>query len=304
MNIYYDKISHFLKYNNATIIIIVVIFVFGASVFASEPGREAVGGKKTSIQGVDNALLLAVDPVQHNFDFKIEKIEGDEKYYYVTYTFLDIAVVNSAWQYQLRERSIKVNKNLKEDLGAYLARELKDIREKRIKELIEAKEAAAKKGEEKRVEVTEYTGLVGKTLNLAGNIFPNYEPVKKIELPTPAADPALTKEGLGASESAGSSGADNLTQIYLDYVATHSLDEISSSAPQNAAPDNSSPTSAPTDDSALENPGDSSSSSIPQEESEDVQVIELPSNQNSAETPASEPPANAPAVPENAPPAN
>ncbi|MFA6171684.1 MAG: hypothetical protein WCW77_01190 [Patescibacteria group bacterium] len=213
------QISHFLKYNNAAIVIIAVILLFGGAVFASEPGRDAVGKKQTAIQGVDNKLLLAADLDKHKFDFKIEKIEGDEKYYYVNFTFLDIAVVNSAWQYQMREGAIKVSKNIPEDLGNYLSGELKDIQEKRLKELKEAKDEAIKKGEEKRIQVTEYTGLIGKTLNLAGNILPNYEPVKKVELPTPATDPALTAQIERNID--GGSGSDNLTQVYLNYVAEH-----------------------------------------------------------------------------------
>jgi hypothetical protein len=219
-----SKIIDFIKYNNAAIIIFSVVFIFGAGVFAAEP--DAIGKKQTRVEGIDNTLLLAVDLENHDFGFKIEKIESDEKYYYATFTYLDISAINNAWQYGTRERTIKVTKNLKEDLGGFLAGELGEIKDKRLKELREAKESAIKDGEEKRIEVTEYTGLIGKTMDLAGDVFPGYEPVKKIELPTPATAGALTA-GFENSSGDGAetvSGSDNLTQVYNNYITENDPD--------------------------------------------------------------------------------
>ncbi|MFA6393809.1 MAG: hypothetical protein WCW25_02980 [Patescibacteria group bacterium] len=219
-----SKIIDFIKYNNAAIIIFSVVFIFGAGVFAAEP--DAIGQKQTRVEGIDNTLLLAVDLENHDFGFKIEKIESDEKYYYATFTYLDISVINSAWQYGTRERTIKVTKNLKEDLGGFLAGELGEIKDKRLKELMEVKAGAIKNGEEKRIEVIEYTGLIGKTMNLAGNVFPGYEPVKKIELPTPATAGALTAgfENSSGDGAETASGPDNLTQVYNNYITENDPD--------------------------------------------------------------------------------
>lgn len=214
----FNKAIHFLKYNNATILILAVILIAGTGVFASEPGREAIGKKTTSVQGTDNTLLISADLDNLNMDFKIEKIEEDNKYYYVTYSFIDFVVKESAWQYQLTGKVKKVSKKLKEDLGVYLAKKFKDEIEARIRELKEEKDKAISQGEAKRYEVIEYSGLIGKTLDLAGQVFPNYEPVKKTELPAPVVEPSLEPK-------IESQPADDLTQVYLNYVAEHGLEQ-------------------------------------------------------------------------------
>ncbi|MFA6106506.1 MAG: hypothetical protein WC745_02405 [Patescibacteria group bacterium] len=220
-----SKIIDFIKYNNATMIIFAVIFIFGAGVFAAEP--DAIGQKQTRVEGVDNSLLLTVDLESHDMDFKIEKIESDEKYFFVTFTYLDISAVNNAWQYGIREKTIKVSRDLEGDLGVWLADEFKDIRGARIKNLSAEKEKALAEGLKKREEVTEYSGLIGKTLDLAGAVFPGYSPVKKIELPATADIAALTAavpSGTNSTDGSNGSDSDSLTEIYNSYIAENDPD--------------------------------------------------------------------------------
>ncbi|MDD5072055.1 MAG: hypothetical protein PHQ42_04980 [Patescibacteria group bacterium] len=80
----FEKILNFIKYNNATILIIGLALVFGASALASEAGQAALGQKQTTIEGTDNTLLLAADLESFDMDYKIEKIEEDEEMYYIT----------------------------------------------------------------------------------------------------------------------------------------------------------------------------------------------------------------------------
>jgi hypothetical protein len=218
----FDKFIHFIKYNNAAVFIIVLVFIFGTSVFASETGREAVGKKKSSIIGVDNTLLLEADLDNFDMDFKIEKIEEDEKYYYITYTFIELSEFNGAWQYGLKEKERKISKNIEEDLGVYFAKELEQEYYAKIKDLKLSKEKAEEKGESKRVEVTEYSGLIGKTLNVASKVFKEYEPVKKkiIETPVSSAKMRKIKENKNSENlnDSSASGPDNLTEIYFDYI--------------------------------------------------------------------------------------
>jgi hypothetical protein len=218
----FDKFIHFIKYNNAAVFIIVLVFVVGASAFASEPGREAIGKKTSSIVGVDNTLLLEADLDNFDMDFKIEKIEEDEKYYYITYTFIELSELNGAWQYGLKEKERKISKNIKEDLGVYFAKELEQEYYAKIKDLKLSKEKAEEKGESKRVEVTEYSGLIGKTLNIASKVFKEYEPVKKkiIETPVSSAKMRKIKENKNSENlnDSSASGPDNLTEIYFDYI--------------------------------------------------------------------------------------
>jgi len=253
----FKKFIHFIKYNNATIIILVAMFIISASAFATEPGREVVGQKQTSIEGIDNTLLIEADLAKMDMDFRIEKIETDDPgtspgqgqaaesslehsvltkasqgYYYITYTYIDLVKIDNAWQYQLQEKNRKISKKLKQDLGVYLAQELAEEYQARIKELREEQEQAQEQGEEKRVEVVEYSGLIGKALDLAGKVFPGYEPVKKKEISSPpspipalAGTPSPTSDVAGEGNNIVQSGADNLTEIYNDFINEHDPDQ-------------------------------------------------------------------------------
>ena len=180
----FQKIIHFIKYNNLTALLVLAIFLATGGVFAQTPtGQEVIGQEQKTIEGIDNTLLLSADLDNFNMDFKIEKIEEDEKYFYVTYTYLDLIQEDNAWQYLIQEKVKKVSKKLREDLGVYLTEQFKQEYEARLKYLREAKASAEKVGTETRTEVTGYTGLIGQVLNLADNVIPGYEPTKKYEVP-------------------------------------------------------------------------------------------------------------------------
>ncbi len=217
--------GYFLKYNNLTVLIILAVFVATGGVFAqTEAGQKIIGQKQIKIEGVDNTLLLDTDLDNFDMDFKIEKIEQDEKYYYITYTYLDLVRKNQAWQYEIREKIKKVSRKLKKDLGLYLAEELKEERDARIKDLKLAQKKAQEEGPQKRIEVTEYNGLIGKTLNLTGKVFSGYKAVKIREIPSPVE--RTYKIGLGRMErmrqmghgTDGTGVKDNLTRVWEEYV--------------------------------------------------------------------------------------
>lgn len=268
-----QKIIYFLKYNNAAVIILAVILVLGGAAFAAGP--EAIGQKQTSVQGLDNTALLAADLDKFSLDFKIENIEQDEKYYYATYSYLDLVVLDKAWQYQLNSKTQKISKKIKEDIGQYLAKFLAKYHEARVRELKQEKNLAAAQGIQQRVEVTEYSGLIGRTLDLAAKVFPGYEPAEKRELPAPE------NFNLPEANSAAplNSGTDNLTKIYNNYVAAHpeiftassTPADLTAPAPADAIMASSSP------DSAAMPPADMA---IPETsavtEPASVNVIELP----------------------------
>jgi len=276
-----QKILHFIKYNNATVIILAVILILGGGALAAGP--EAIGQRQTSVQGVDNAALLAADPENFNMDFKIENIEQDGEYYYVTYSYLDLAILDNAWQYQLNSKTQKVSQKIKQDIGDYMAKFLAKHHEARVRELKQEQEQAQAQGEQKRVEVTEYSGLIGRTLDLAAKVFPGYEPVVKRELPAPE-NFNLPDANTGASAS---SGTDNLDKVYNDYVAAHpdlmnSLELNASSTPEQNVDATGTPQTA-ADTTASETPAIS--------EPANVNVIDLP--QTPAPTPTPAPAENA-----------
>lgn len=224
----FDKFIHFIKYNNATIIISIIVFVVGASVFASETGREIIGGKNISIHGVDNTLLLEANLENMDMEFKVEKIEGDENMYYVAYTYLDLDNIDNAWQYNLKEKIRKISKNIKKDLGIYLAEELNEEYQSRIKELKEYQKKARENGEEKRVEVTKYSGLVEKILDLTSKVFIGYEPVKRVELDSPLSKISLSEEkyfGNLDNPEGISLELDDLKDVYDNYIMENDFDK-------------------------------------------------------------------------------
>jgi hypothetical protein len=281
-----QKILHFIKYNNATVIILAVILILGGGALAAGP--EAIGQKQTSVQGVDNTALLAADPENFNMDFKIENIEQDGEYYYVTYSYLDLAILDNAWQYQLNSKTQKVSQKIKQDIGEYMAKFLAKHHEARMRELKQEKSQAEAQGLEKREQVTEYSGLIGKTLDVVAAVFPGYEPVVKRELPAPE-NFNLPDANTGAPAS---SGTDNLDKVYNDYVAAHpdlmnSLQLDASSTPEQNVDASSTPQAA-ADTVVTETPAAPETPAIP--EPTDVNIIELPAS-----------PAGEPAVPvENA----
>lgn len=306
-----QKILHFIKYNNATVIILAIVLILGGGVLAAGP--EAIGEKQTSVQGIDNTALLSVDLTAFNMDFKIENIEQDEKYYYATYSYLDLVVIDNAWQYQLSQKTQKISKKIQEDLGVYMAKFLAKHYEARLRDLTEGKSRAESLGEQARVEVTEYSGLIGRTLDIAAAIFPGYEPVVKRELPAPESF-NLPDANSGAPVA---SSADNLTQIYNDYLAAHpdlfdtpidtTPDDTASGTPDIIIPDDTAsgtPDTVPPEETDVpetpvepEIPADTETPAIPEPDS--VEIIELPIPEEPApdEEPAPEVPAVEPTIP-------
>lgn len=311
----FQNLIHFIKYNNAAVIILAIVLILGGGALAAGP--EAIGEKQTSVVGLDNTALLAADLAAFNMDFKIENVQQDEKYYYVTYGFLDLAEADNAWQYQLSQKTQKVSKKIKEDVGEYMAKFMAKHYEARVRELKLEKSLAEAQGEQKRVEVTEYSGLIGRTLDLASAVFPGYEPVVKRELPAPENFNLPETADSGAITASG--GTDNLTQIYNDYVAAHPEIFTDSAGSPQAAPTasagnaadaaGSSPDSVPAADTVVsetpvvpETPADSAGSPQVIPEPTSVEVIELPVAETPAETAPTEPaPAPEPTPAETAP---
>jgi len=289
-----QKLIDFIKYNNATVIILAIVLILGGGALAAGP--ENIGQKQTSVQGLDNTALLAADLEAFNMDFKIENIQSDEKYYYVSYSFLDLAEVDGAWQYQLSQKTQKVSKKIKQDLGEYLTKFLAKHYEARLRELKNEKNQAQAQGEQKRVEVTEYSGLIGRSLDVAAKVFPGYEPVVKRQLPAPEFNAPTTL----IPSSPGGQGADNLTQIYNDYVAAHpdlinSLAADATSTPVDVQPD----TTASSTPEAVQAPADNPAPAIPEPTS--VKVIELPAAPRPTENSAPTEPTPSESAPEAAP---
>ena len=211
------KFLHFIKYNNAMTFLVLFVFLFASGVFAStDVGQEMIGQQAVTIEGGDNSLLLELDLEEFDMNFQIEKIEQDKKYYYVVYTYLDLLELSQVWQYQVKEKIKKVPLSIREDLGDYLAEEFKEEYEYRLKYLQEKKDSAEMIGRERRIEVVEYGGLIGRVLHIRESVFSGYEAVKKNELASPAKDALLVFSQKDIQENVTAS--DNLVSVYDDYM--------------------------------------------------------------------------------------
>lgn len=225
----FRKFLKFIKYNNAAVLLLALAFIFGASAFAAAPaGQELIGQKSSRVEGVDNKLLLEADLDKLDMDFKISKIEEDSDYYYVTYTLITLIEKNKAWQYEMQEKTKKISKKLEKDLGLYLADKFRQEQEQLVADLKIEKDKAVEKGPEVRQEVTEYSGLIGKALDIGAKVFPGYEPVKKVELASP--ETYLTTDITADSVANSVSASDNLAEVYQQYVATHDLSGLEAPA--------------------------------------------------------------------------
>ena len=216
------KSLHFLKYNNAALLILVIIFIMGSGVWAqTDAGQEFIGEKQVHVENVDNSLLLDLDLGNFDMDFKIENIESDDKYYYVTYTYLDLEKEDDAWEYLLSEKTRKVSKKLKKDLGLFLGEELKEEQDARIALLQREQEKAMEDGIQLRSQVEEYSGLIGKTLAIGEKVFKNYEAVKVRTIPSPSIPPtilAVRQKDEGDGDLEDNEGPDSLTDVYAEAL--------------------------------------------------------------------------------------
>ena len=204
------------KYGNGFLLIIFigVVLFFSLAMASEEIRKNTIGAKQVYAEGIDNTALLAADLDSFNMDFTIIGIVEDEESYTVTYSYVDLDAVSGVWQYVEREGGRRISKPFRRDLGLYLAGELSEEASARLRELRAELQKARETGETKIVEVTEYSGLLGKVLDISTNVFPGYEPVKKVAIETPLINErARTRAQQGATDS--------LADVYQDWVETH-----------------------------------------------------------------------------------
>ncbi len=260
------------------------VFLLGSGVLAATPaGKAVIGQKQIEIKGTDNTLLFEADLDNLDMNFKIEKIEQDppapegamdKGYYYVTYTYLDLVKKNGVWQYEIKEKVRKISRRrLDKDLGVYLAEQFKQEYRARIKELKQAQEKARSEGKKKRVEVTEYSGLIGRTLKMAGKVFSGYEPIKKRIVPSPSRPLTILPERLTASTEIVSP-ADNLTEVYNNYIKRNDPDRDNVFSALDNCPEVYNPGQADSDDDGIGDVCDNDKSGIEDKEEKKVKENE------------------------------
>ena len=179
-DIMYNKVLHFVKYNNAfTLLLALFFFGFGIS-FAAEPTlRDGIYSSQQTVVSVDNNWIVSVDLDAYNFNLKINSITEDDKNYYASYSYQTIAVQNSAWQNQQISKVLTVSKDELDgkDLGLYVAKELGENINYELSYLKQVQKQEKEKGESQKVITTEYSGLIGKFLNPKEEVIDGYKPV-------------------------------------------------------------------------------------------------------------------------------
>jgi len=180
------KLLQILQYHNAVIIIfIAVVLILSGYVFAqTDTGQEIIGEKQEKVISIDNAALLAADLDNFDMNFKILEINQDNatstsSNYYITYAYRDLILQDNIWQWQEKTKTMEMSKKSVEnrDLGDYIAEELSEIAYWQQKELKEKQDKAKQIGPSEKKVVTEYSGLIGKILDVKSAIFPGYEPI-------------------------------------------------------------------------------------------------------------------------------
>src|SRR3989344_4729696 len=175
-----SRLWSFLQYHNAVPIALFVIFGATGATFAASPEvREAVLSAEEIVQSVDNTYIVSADLASRDFGLVVTKIEEDEEYYYVSYTYRTIAIVDYVWQESDIKRQMKVSKKelLGKDLGLFIAKQVGEEMRAEMAFLGEVQAKEREKGAVTRVVTTMYSGLIGKMLDPKEEVFAGYAPV-------------------------------------------------------------------------------------------------------------------------------
>ncbi|OGM90490.1 hypothetical protein A2755_00100 [Candidatus Wolfebacteria bacterium RIFCSPHIGHO2_01_FULL_48_22] len=176
----YERILHFIKYNNAfTIILVIGFFGFGISFAASSDVRDAVYASEETVISVDNSSVVSADLDNFNFNLRIDSVTEDEKSYYATYSYQTLAILDGVWQNKNMEKTLTVSKEALDgkDFGLYLAKELGENINYELSYLKRVQILEREKGDSQKVVTVEYSGLVGKFFDPKEIVIEGYTPV-------------------------------------------------------------------------------------------------------------------------------
>ncbi len=184
--------ADFIKYNNAVPIVLGLLFFSTSATFAATPAvRDSFYKAESQVASVDNRYLLAVDLDSYAFSMKVTEIRQDDEYFYLTYDFKTIDVVDAVWQGTTRQSVLRISKALLRggDLETYAESELSQVRSQEISRLNETQKREKSKGSTEKVVATVYTGIIGKMVRPTQEIVPGYESIGADENPLAIKDP-------------------------------------------------------------------------------------------------------------------
>ena len=176
----FNKISHFIQYNNAIPIFLGVVFLGSGMAFAaSEEVRDTVLSSQQELRSIDNGRIVHVDLDTYATAIEITNVTEDELFYFVAYNLHTIDLVDGVWQDVSKEQLLKVAKDaiVGKDLGTYATKELAQVRDSELLRLKATQEIERAQGLSSKTVATVYTGLVGKFLDEKSETIPGYVPV-------------------------------------------------------------------------------------------------------------------------------
>ena len=189
----YQKVLHFIKYNNAfTIAFVIVFFGFGISFAASPAVRDSIYSSEETVVSVDNNLIVSAHLDNFNFNLRINSVTEDEKNYYAAYSYQTLAIEDGIWQSKEIEKTLTVSKEALagKDLGLYVAKELGENINYELSYLKRVQKLEKEKGESRKVVAVAYSGLIGKLLSPKEEVIEGYTPV----IPEPVPEVPATVE--------------------------------------------------------------------------------------------------------------
>jgi len=201
------RLLHFLSYHNAVPIALGIIFLGGASVFAAT-NPDAILSAEETIISVDNTYIANKDLSSFTPTVRISEVTEDDDFYYISYQFTTIDLVDYVWKDIVKEELLKVSKDALgpyRDLGLYATEQLRQKVEREIAYLKEVQSIEKRQISNKTV-ATAYGGLVGALLNDKTETIPGYTPV--VTPPPPPKSSAQVASASGSSNvPAGASGS-------------------------------------------------------------------------------------------------
>ncbi len=245
----YQKILHFIKYNNAFTIILAVFFLgFGVSFAADEGVRKSVYASEDTVISIDNGAIVNADLANFNFNLRIDSVTEDDKNYYATYSYQTLLLEDGVWQNRGVSKVLKVSKEALEgrDLGLYVAKELGENINYELAYLQRVQKLEREKGESRKVVTTQYSGLIGKMLDPKEQVIEGYSPV----IPEPVKETA-TVESNAASVIVStpyyepSDESENSAQNTTATPSSDSLGGATTSEPPSAPAENPQPATEP-----------------------------------------------------------
>ena len=176
-------IQKFLIYNNTTPLVLGVVFLSSSLAFAaSEDVREFVTDtvytSEQAVVSIDNSYIAHKNLDTYSPRVAITSVTEDSERFYVTYTFITIALSDAVWQDVQEERVMEVPKTALgdyADLGVYVTEQLKQLVATERAYLREV-QSIEKQNITSKVVATAYSGLVGQFIDEDTETLPGYTP--------------------------------------------------------------------------------------------------------------------------------